>query len=69
MKNMKFDLDFVWINREQVVQIHELVPAPAKTAGVPKIINPDVNIDMVLEVPTGFVSQNKIQVGDKVMLR
>lgn len=69
MNDMKFDLDFIWINQGQVVQIHELVPAPANSKGVPKIINPDVNIDMVLEVPAGFVLQNKIQVGDKVVLR
>ncbi len=68
MKDMKFDLDFIWINQGQVVQINEYVSSPDKTSGIPQVITPGININMVLEVPAGFIQQNHIEIGDKVKL-
>lgn len=68
MKDMKFDIDFIWINKNKVVQINDLIPSPDKTSGTPQVISPDIDINMVLEVPAGFVQQNHIENGDKIKL-
>lgn len=59
MKGMKFDLDFVWINKDQVVEITERVAAPT-------VLTPVFPIDKVLEVNSGWVEKNGVKVGDKV---
>ena len=59
MKGMKFDLDFVWIDKDQVVEITERVAAPT-------VLTPKQPIDKVLEVNSGWVEKNGVKVGDKV---
>lgn len=59
MKGMKFDLDFVWIDKDQVVEITERV-------GAPTVLTPVLPIDKVLEVNSGWVEKNGVKVGDKV---
>ena len=59
MKDMKFDLDFIWIQNGRVVYLSEHVSNPAT-------IYPPMPVDRVLEVPSDFVQQNHIAVGDKI---
>lgn len=59
MKDMKFDLDFIWIENGRVVYLSEHVSNPAT-------IYPPMPVDRVLEVPSDFVQQNHIAVGDKI---
>jgi len=65
MKEMKFDLDFVWIKGEEVVEITEGVKAP-KEGEKPVRLRPKVLVDRVLEVNSGWVKDNEIKVGDGV---
>ncbi len=66
MKDMQFDLDFVYINNNSVVDLIEAVPAPKNNNGNVEIINASVPFEWVLEVPAGWVMKNRIKVGDKV---
>lgn len=60
MRGMNFDLDFIWISGDKVVEITENV-------GVERMdIRPQQAIDKVLEVNSGFAAEHKIKVGDKV---
>ncbi|MBI5358266.1 DUF192 domain-containing protein [Candidatus Amesbacteria bacterium] len=59
MKDMKFDLDFIWIQNGRVVYLSEHVSNPAT-------IYPPMPVDRVLEVPSDFVQQNHIAIGDKI---
>ncbi len=65
MKEMKFDLDFVWIDEDRVVEITELVMAP-KEGKIPETVKPSREIDKVLEVNSGWVKENGVEVGDEV---
>jgi len=65
MKEMKFDLDFIWIKGEEVVEITEGVKAP-KEGEKPVRLRPKVLVDRVLEVNSGWVKDNEIKVGDGV---
>jgi uncharacterized membrane protein (UPF0127 family) len=65
MKDMKFNLDFVWLRNLQIVQLTENVPAPA--TGTPTTSLPtfsaDQPVDMVLEMPQGSIQKLKLKVG------
>ncbi|MCX7927973.1 MAG: DUF192 domain-containing protein, partial [Candidatus Omnitrophica bacterium] len=67
MKNMRFPLDFIWIDSEKkIVEITQNVPictvdnCPVYSASVP--------IRYVLEVPAGFVKRYGISEGDTVTI-
>lgn len=66
MKDMAFNLDFIFVNDGFIVQIVENVPYPAKADDEPQVIESDVLTDAVIEVNAGFVKDNKIQIGDEV---
>ncbi|MBM3257286.1 MAG: DUF192 domain-containing protein [Candidatus Liptonbacteria bacterium] len=68
MKDMKFPLDFVWINGDRVVGTTERVPAPAPSSSILSLPNyhPPEPIDKMLEINAGEVAKWGIQVGDKV---
>jgi uncharacterized membrane protein (UPF0127 family) len=66
MKGMRFPLDFVWIARGVVIEITESVLAPTSENPVPKTVVPAADVDMVLEVNSGFVKAKGIHVGDEV---
>ncbi len=75
MKDMKFPLDFIWIDKGRVVDITAdvLASSPdALTAGAAdrqlKIYYPSRDVDMVLEVNAGWSTANKIKIGDEVKL-
>lgn len=65
MKEMKFNLDFVWIKDDKVVEITEGVLA---SGGKKTMVKPSVLVNKVLEVNSGFIKKNKIKVGDEVDL-
>lgn len=71
MKDMLFDLDMVWISNQKIVGITARVPAPSPGTtlnNLPTYPAPQV-VDMVLEVPAGFVEQVGWQVGDNLELQ
>ncbi|MFH1866465.1 MAG: DUF192 domain-containing protein [Patescibacteria group bacterium] len=66
MKDVKFALDFIWITQGKVVQLDQNIPPPSSSAEEPARVWPQQDVDMVLEVPAGWISRQNIQVGDKV---
>ena len=64
MKNMRFPLDIIWLNRnKKIVDIYQNA-LPCKE--ICKDLIPQSAAAFVLEVNSGFVAKNQIQVGDKV---
>lgn len=66
MKDMRFDLDIVWIFDGKVVDISRRVPAPGSNA-LPQNLptySPKIQIDYVLEINSG--AADSIRIGDRV---
>lgn len=70
MKQMLFDLDFIWIKDGKVVEITQNVPKPMpnQSASSLTIYRPQQPVDQMLEVPAGFAQQHLIEVGDRAVL-
>ncbi len=68
MKQMKFGLDFIWINQGKVVAITNDAPTPSPGMNQDElaIYQPDQKVDMVLEVNDNFLENNQIDIGDIV---
>src|SRR6185503_8271922 len=66
MKETRFDLDFIWIKNNRVVEITKNVPHP--DAGTPETnlptYKPSQEVDMVLEVNAGYADRNNIHTND-----
>jgi len=67
MKDMNFDLDFVFINGQTIVELVENVPYP-KEGEEPKIINAKSSFDKVLEINAGKIKETGLKLGDKIEL-
>jgi hypothetical protein len=60
MKEMKFDLDIVWMDQNfKIVHIEEALTPDT----YPQIFEPESDTQYVLEVNSGFVEKNKLEVG------
>lgn len=71
MKDMKFGLDFLWLNDFQVAEVTKNIPPPFASipdADLP-VYAPHVQVNMVLEMNAGAVEKYGIQVGDRVEFR
>jgi uncharacterized membrane protein (UPF0127 family) len=68
MKDMNFDLDFVWISNGKIIGITKDVPAPISGTADDqlKLYYPPSAINWVLEVNSGWVDEHKIKTGDEV---
>lgn len=67
MKNTRFPLDIIWINRhEEIVHISEYIK-PCKTFFCPPI-NPWKRAKYVLEVNAGTAKELDLKVGDKTAI-
>lgn len=65
MRDMKFDLDIIWISDNKIIKIDKNLPAEGSE---PKnIYNSDSLINQVLEVNAGFCDQNNIKTGDLIV--
>ncbi|MCR4277913.1 MAG: DUF192 domain-containing protein [Candidatus Berkelbacteria bacterium] len=66
MKDMRFDLDMVWIAEGKIVDISRHVPAPKegmKTENLPTY-SPNSEVDYVLEINSG--EADEMNIGDRV---
>ncbi len=65
MKDMRFDLDFIWLNENTVVDLTENVSAQR---GEPenrlKVYSPSVPVTHVLEMKAGDIKRRGIRIGD-----
>jgi uncharacterized membrane protein (UPF0127 family) len=70
MKDMRFAIDILWINGNEIVQIDKNVqpPEPGTTDDKLILYIPDEPIDYVLEVTAGFTEEHNIEVGNAVDL-
>lgn len=70
MYHMRFALDFIWISDGRVIDLHENIPGvPASTPEreIPTV-SPEVPVEMVLEVPAGFIQEKGIEEGMPITL-
>ncbi len=70
MKDMRFAIDILWINDDEIVQVDNNVQPPESGTTDDKLILyiPNQPIDYVLEVTAGFAEEHNIEVGDMVDL-
>lgn len=66
MKDMKFNLDFAYINNGKIVEIFKNVPIYTNQEFTK--INSVENSDMILELNAGFLDKNNIKIGDTIQL-
>jgi uncharacterized membrane protein (UPF0127 family) len=66
MRGMLFPLDFLWVQNGSIVKIDENVPAPTGKEKPAQISSKPASVDTVLEFPAGFVSSNRLTVGQRV---
>lgn len=64
MKDMKFPLDFIWINDNEVVDLTQNVLTPDNNN--PSTFTAKSEFDKVIEVNAGYVKNNEIKIGDKI---
>lgn len=70
MKDMQFNLDFVWIDGDRVIDLTENVPAPdsaTKLSDLP-VYSPQSPVDKVLELEAGKAQKWGIEIGEKIKL-
>lgn len=70
MKGVLLPLDFIFIKDGRVVDLMKNIPIPnqgQKDSDLP-IYEPITSVDMLLEVNSGFITQNNIKVADVVSL-
>lgn len=65
MKGMKFPLDFVWIDGNQIVDITQNVLPPENPLNIP-VVKPNKPVDKILELNAGTIRHDAIAVGDSV---
>jgi len=65
MKDMNYAIDIVWVNDQGVVVHIESAVSPAS---YPNTVAPPVPAKYVIELQSGFVRDNKVSVGDMVVL-
>lgn len=68
MKDMKFNIDIVWIEDGQISQITADVPADSYELKR-QVFYPDSPVDWVLELPAGQATKLGLKVGDLVFLK
>jgi uncharacterized protein len=70
MKDMRFDLDLVWIRGGRIVDIHHRVPAPPGPVpeGDLPVYRPREMADTILEVPAGYAAAHGWSPGDRVQV-
>lgn len=69
MKDMRFDIDMVWIRGDRIVDMHHRVPAPTDdTTELPSYRSSEL-CDRVLEVPAGYAQAHGWRKGDTVVFR
>lgn len=68
MRDMRFPLDFVWVNGDQIVDIIE--NAPTEPMGTPddqlKSYSPGQSSDKVIELNAGYIKKYGLRVGDRI---
>jgi uncharacterized protein len=66
MKDMRFDIDLLWINDQEIVGIEKLMTAPDPDTLYDDLAkyNSPQPVNRILEFPAGTIDKYSIQVGD-----
>jgi uncharacterized membrane protein (UPF0127 family) len=71
MREMRFSLDFVWVNGDKIVDLYE--NAPPEVSGTPnnemKTYTPSSAVDKVIEVNAGYIKKFGLKVGDRISIQ
>lgn len=67
MMGMRFNLDFIWIDANRVVDITPNVPSPTSLQDLP-LYSPAAAVTHVLEMHAGETAKRGIRIGDRVDL-
>ena len=72
MKDMKFNLDLIWISDGKIIGITPNVPAPVgnvkrQIGNLPKFYPPSA-VNEILEVNAGWTRKNNIKIGDALQV-
>lgn len=69
MKEMKFNIDLIWIVDGRVVDITYGLQAPPSNVALEKLptYSPSIPSDILIEVKEGFAEENNINVGDRLV--
>ena len=69
MKDMNFNLDIIWIKDDKIIAISENVQKP-KTKNWSELdtVYPPEDVNIVLEVNSGFSGANNLKIGDSAEL-
>lgn len=69
MKNMRFDLDFVWIDMNTIVDLTATVSAtPGLSDEQLTLVSPKQPVTHVLELPAGDIARRNLRIGDSVVI-
>ncbi len=70
MKDMKFDLDIVWIKNGKIVDITQNVPRPLPNTDINSLERyyPNTAVNMVLELESGEAQTLSLEIGQKINL-
>lgn len=68
MKDMHFDLDFIWIRSGKISEIMSDVKKPESLTENLPVYRPQEAADMMLEVNAGFAKKEGLKVGDEAVV-
>lgn len=69
MKGMRFAIDILWIKDGKIAGLTENAqPEPGIADDKLKVYASPAEVDYVLEVNSGFVSRNKLKIGDEIKI-
>ena len=67
MNEMKFPLDFLWIDGDLVTDLSENIPPP--DGNNIETVTPQNPVDKVLEVNSGIIKELEIKIGDRIIFK
>ena len=65
MKNMRFPIDIIWLDNQRIVELAENVPPPQEGES-PKVMEPSIPSNFVLELESGRARALGLNVGQKL---
>lgn len=69
MKDMLFDLDFIFINNNRVVYLLKNIKAPVNNQGEIEYALSKVPFNQLLEVKAGFIDKHQVLLKDTIILK
>ena len=68
MKNMRFPIDIIWLDNQRIVELAENVPPPQEGES-PKVMEPRLPSNFVLELESGRARALGLNVGQKLSFK